>query len=776
MGKTALAMQDLLLTLVYVENMESGTQKDDINKQVNEILQDQKIQTLMNEYNFIKNQFNDIEYLKSCLNNLEQILQMRELPKYPFSKIEKIVYDWSSRQTRLKDSDTILETLVDYPEIENLTEKAKEYINRKFRESLGICKEKIDNPPEVGKEEKDKKYWGRAHSRAPKTTADLLEEPKYEKVRGILNDQSKKELEELVQYASKSEFGFPELIQKISDPENDDILKLIDQYVSNYGFPNDPVQKDNISKAIVARFETEIKKIQVNNDPSMIIHYKNILDESNVILSNPTDLFKKFCDENVIKRLLNDLELCKATLEKQNVDSQNLMRDLVIGQLPVGKFEKLVYDDLFEGKAYFRDCDRILENLIDIDIKNLTDNEKEYINKKFRESLDFCKIKMKTPPELKFGKDDLELWRLKHSRAPGRAKAFLEHPGSGHNKVREILDDQSKDMLTELVKYASESEFGFPKLIQKISDKKNANFIAYISAYVDDYGFPNDSLVKDISNAIIIRFETEIKEITENNDPNMIIHYKNRLEELNILLSKPTDLLKKFCGEDVIKRLLSELELYKTALEKQNTDSQNKIKKDLDIEAPPVETSKRYTLERFKKVSEVLSPKKRLELDEELKKYQNLQSNFLSGDRSEEINEEIKKIEDNLKNILKNMETLTTNIQEPPTRRYSLDPREFVKTFKNVCSYISELITITGDQTLKREYERVRKEFNSIERIGEFSTSQKKSICQKLLDLLPAIYRAAINFMITLKASYHQVEGYDNLVSRISKRIWKPKN
>jgi hypothetical protein len=186
-----------------------------------------------------------------------------------------------------------------------------------------------------------------------------------------------------------------------------------------------------------------------------------------------------------------------------------------------------------------------------------------------------------------------------------------------------------------------------------------------------------------------------------------------------------------------------------------------------------LDTQEGYRLKKFKIVSEALSPAKKLEIDTELKKYQDLKKLMKNGENQDN---QILEIENKMDATLSKMHALLEYEMKYRTKTYSSDPAHFVQNFKNICSSIVEFITITGDKALKREYERVRKEFDALQKTGDFSEKEEKMLTQKLLNLLPTIYHSATNFMINLKASYQQVEGYDNIISRASKHIRKPKS
>jgi hypothetical protein len=208
-------------------------------------------------------------------------------------------------------------------------------------------------------------------------------------------------------------------------------------------------------------------------------------------------------------------------------------------------------------------------------------------------------------------------------------------------------------------------------------------------------------------------------------------------------------------------------------------DLDDKRKKEQEAKKPS-----RYNLDRFKAIAEALSPQHREDVDSAI--YQCLTApkeleKLLSqrpippdiGRLKDNYEASIKQSKDQLTLILQNLNNLSV-CTESPKRSYR--PLAFRQNLQNVFEILKEFVTITGDNTLKREIDKIQKVVDGAGK--EIPKSKARAILDAFLTLLPRVFLAMKSFIedmnLTFKASLHQVEGYDNVVSRLSKKIWKP--
>jgi hypothetical protein len=205
--------------------------------------------------------------------------------------------------------------------------------------------------------------------------------------------------------------------------------------------------------------------------------------------------------------------------------------------------------------------------------------------------------------------------------------------------------------------------------------------------------------------------------------------------------------------------------------------------------------SARYDLERFKNIAKVLSSAEKKSVDDSLESIHKTQEEIskLSGLESAIDVEnktrlgQIKRLEENNEKLmdaltvtlwkLKDLATVAEDKETIPQSR----AEKIIKYCRDAVSGIRNWMTVTGDKSLNREIAKIEQELERlIKGKHDVPTNSLKEVSYKILGLLPRALRAVIVFMqdlaVTLKASYHQVEGYDNLVSKVSKKIWGNSN
>ena len=216
----------------------------------------------------------------------------------------------------------------------------------------------------------------------------------------------------------------------------------------------------------------------------------------------------------------------------------------------------------------------------------------------------------------------------------------------------------------------------------------------------------------------------------------------------------------------------------------------------------------RYDLDRFKDIARALSPAERKKIDESLKIIQTAKEDIQRAERQmADARQQIESLPENdpevgkarqrfvqakkdaescravvesLKETLENLKELATVSDSTKDAVVPKSGRIF-KYCRDALAGIGKIATVTGDKSLNREIQKIEQGLDRLENgMQSVSTSNLRSVVNKIFGLIPRMLNAAATFMqdlaVTIKASYHQVEGYDNIVSKASKKIWKPKN